>query len=220
MDNVDWANLNTFKNTGKLKFATKLSESAKVGQANEQENDEDEGDDDDENEREEAMEGGEEEEESMNKTDQTEMFKKMLEHMKPGENILKAIKRLGNSSKSDGVSSGTASANLSASQRWLKKKTPPVSVSNNNKDVDPEKAKADKEALEKLTGYSNYFIDRGFYDIYEETYESLERKIENSENAKSTGKDAFDIFADDVDESELKSTTNPSTNNTLLEGID
>ena len=50
-------------------------------------------------------------------TSQIETFKKMVLYMKPGESVLKAIKRLGNSSKGS-QSVGT----MSASQRWLKKK--------------------------------------------------------------------------------------------------
>ena len=65
----------------------------------------------------------------------------MLVHIKPGETVLKAIKRLGNSS------GGSTSVSLSASQRWSKKKQ-----TNSTDSIDSEKAKADKISLETLTG--------------------------------------------------------------------
>jgi hypothetical protein len=65
----------------------------------------------------------------------------MLIHIKPGETVLKAIKRLGNSS------GGSTSVSLSASQRWSKKKQ-----TSSTETVNSEKAKADKLALETLTG--------------------------------------------------------------------
>ena len=188
MDNIDWANINSFK---KSEILTKAQEGENEEEEENDENDEDEEKlevDDDDNDK------------DSKKASQMEMFKKILEHLKPGESILKAIKRLGSSSNkssgSGGRSEGMVSANLSASQRWLKKKTTPTPVVSDVKDQ--EKARVNKEALEKLTGYSNYFIDRGFYDIYEETYESLETKIENSNGKPSStadgDKNALDIF--------------------------
>lgn len=48
------------------------------------------------------------------------MFKKIIAYLNPRETILKAIKRLGNTTKASG---GAGGSTLSASQRWLKKRT-------------------------------------------------------------------------------------------------
>ena len=142
--------------------------------------------------------------------DQLEMLKRIQVYLKPGETILKAIKRLGNLSKSNssGASSSSSSVGLSASQRWLKKKNPPAQAgqSSTASNYTTEDIQGFKESLEKLTGYANYFIDRGFYDIYEETPEKIQRKIEksqaNAEDKSGNDKKLFDIFADDIDEKE------------------
>ena len=151
------------------------------------------------------------------KTSEIETFKKIIFYLKPGENILKAIKRLGNSSKSEGGST----ASLSASQRWLKKKNQPEATSKKDSKITPESIKADKEALEKLTGLANYFIDKGYYDIYEETYEKIQNKIDSSNQEAKKSADAFDIFADEVDESNIAKSTEASTssNTQVLQGI-
>lgn len=204
MDNIDWANINTFKKSERL---TK----------------ENQGEEDDENEDEEKIEEEEEDEnaeEEDNPSGQNEMLRKILDTLRPGETILKAIKRLGNSASKGGASASTSG--LSASQRWLKKKNNPVTTAT----AASSSTAAEKETLEKLTGYCNYFIDRGFYDIYEQTYESIEEKIAGGGGEKKVEKSAdadFDIFADDVNEDALKqaSSSNPTTsgsNKEILQG--
>jgi CD2 antigen cytoplasmic tail-binding protein 2 len=145
-------------------------------------------------------------------TSQIETFKKMILYMKPGESVLKAIKRLGSSSKSS-QSVGT----MSASQRWLKKKNQTDQQAKSSKES--EASAADKEALDKLTGFANHFIDRGFYDIYEETYEKLKYKIDEAENVEKNAAKNFDIFADDVDESDLGKPSSTNKKADVLEGL-
>jgi len=78
------------------------------------------------------------------KPDTKDLYTKMLEMMKPGENILKCIKRLGggNSSK-------------------------------NNK-RDKRKLDAEQQAvLDRMIGYANEILSSGDMDIYQRTYEQL-----------------------------------------------
>jgi len=133
-----------------------------------------------------------------------DLFKKILDFLKPGETVLKAIKRLG-SSASAAASSSTS--NLSASQRWSKKKQPQQTTTLSA--TDSEKLKADKQAIETLTGYANQFIDQGFYDVYEETYEKIQLKLRN---AAKQDADSLDIFADNVDENVLASSSGKTEN--------
>ena len=136
-----------------------------------------------------------------------DLFKKIVDYLKPGETVLKAIKRLGSSSSKVSSSSSSSTSNLSASQRWLKKKQPQQTASSAT--IDSEKLKTDKQALETLTGYANQFIDQGFYDIYEETYEKIQLKLRNSAKQEA---DSFDIFADNLDENVLASSSGKSEN--------
>ncbi len=196
LDNIDWTDLNSFQHFQKKKY--ELDDGAQEDKIDEstqnKENSEDDGTDDD----------------SMNAADskdfdQTDLFKKIFEFLKPNENILNAIKRLGKSNTSK------TSASLSASQRWLKKKTPNQASggSNDKNDIVVEKKiKEDALALDTLTSLANKFIDMGYYDIYEETYEKINFKI-NIQNRKieDVGKSQFDIFADDVDVNVLQKRT-------------
>lgn len=203
LDNIDWANVNSFKRLSKeeqsereKKNTKKKNEEAKTSiddeQQKEEESDEDEGDDENED-YEKTFEDDKE-------STQIDIFKSIIEIIRPGETVLKAIKRLGNSSKSVASSNKLS---MSASQRWLKKK-PSGGQSSETSVASEAAAKRDKELLEKLTGHANYFIDRGFYDIYEETYEKLKYKIGQSEK-KSNAAASFDLFADEIDEEKLKS---------------
>lgn len=192
MDNIDWANVNTFKkNTNK-----------DLEQKQDENKNESESDDDDEEETDDLMESKNDEKATI------DLFKKIVDYLKPGETVLKAIKRLGSSSSN--VSSSSSTSNLSASQRWLKKKQPQQqTASSTAATIDSEKLKNDKQALETLTGYANQFIDQGFYDIYEETYEKIQLKLRNSAKQEA---DSFDIFADNLDENVLASSSGKCEN--------
>jgi hypothetical protein len=77
-----------------------------------------------------------------------------------------------------------------------------------------------KEALEKLTGFANYFIDLGFYDIYDETLEKIQLKISNSEKSSATSASkSFDMFADEEEEAVSQPTTSKSSQQETLTGI-
>lgn len=205
LDNIDWANINSFKKLkpgeeqDKLPAKSKPKTSAAAAEENAEGDESDSSSDDGDEEDKESTFSNEEE------SSQVDVFKKIVEYLRPGESVLRAIKRLGNSSKSAPATSGGSTSSLSASQRWLKKKTPTAGAAASQAS-DSASAAADKVALEKLTGYANHFIDRGFYDIYDETYEKLRYKVKEHEEKATTAKKAtksFDIFADDVDEAQI-----------------
>ena len=123
---------------------------------------------------------------NLNENEQTQLFRNILEILKPGESILKAIKRLGNTGSKN-------RDNLSASQRWIKKKQVDTSQTS-------DEAKANAIALEKLTSLANKFIEMGYYDVYEETYEKIKLKLDEKTNKKE---DEFDMFSDNIDDAAL-----------------
>jgi CD2 antigen cytoplasmic tail-binding protein 2 len=137
-----------------------------------------------------------------NQTNQTDLFKQILSFLKPNENILTAIKRLGKSN------TNKTSASMSASQRWLKKKPSNGTSGASSRAEDEAKIKEDAFALDKLTNLANQFIDMGYYDIYEETYEKINYKLSTEMRDKeSAAHSQFDIFADDVDADVLETKT-------------
>jgi len=182
LDNIDWNNVKTFKKFKaeeyRVEAVLQVADSMKPSTSK---HDEDEGE---ENEEDEAEEEKEESFQELGLKEKNILFMQMLEFMKSGETVLKTIKRLGKTSGGQAVSQ-------SASQRWSKKKiTNQESASVNE---------ADKKALETLTSLANKFIEMGFYDIYEETYEKLVLKTAPPKIAE----DEFDMFADEVDEAKL-----------------
>jgi CD2 antigen cytoplasmic tail-binding protein 2 len=202
LDNIDWANINEIKKfKGQDNLLNAASKSGVIKKnydltaVDNDDNDKIEDDDDDDKSSNESF-----TELNLNQNEQIELFKKILDLMKPGESILKSIKRLGSKA-------GSASkANLSASQRWIKKKQVDTS----------DEAKADAESLEKLTSLANKFIEMGFYDIYEETYEKIKLKLDEEKGDKEMKKDEeeFDMFSENVEiETSLpKGSTSKTTN--------
>lgn len=199
LDNIDWANINSFKKQQSQGGDTKAADEAA---------------DDDEEEEEEDVDSADDgrEETNEDRTSQIVTFKKILELLRPGESVLKAINRLGKTGAST-----TSRAGLSASQRWLKKKS--SEPASQQPHVDADKARADREAIEALTGFANFFIERGFYDIYDETYEKVKAKVDRAER-KTAPADPLDIFADEVDESDLLAArTSTSAAESKIEGL-
>lgn len=137
----------------------------------------DENDDDDESDEETPL-------------DETQIYKELLELLKPGETILKALRRL-----------GAKGEKLSASQR-LKLKKQKVEL----KDVQSEE---DKINFEKLTELANRLISNGNMDAYELTCEKLNflvtKATKSSEDSRTVipegidDDDALDMFADSID---------------------
>lgn len=102
-----------------------------------------------------------------------------------GENVLKALRRLGGNKKP-----------ISSADRWKKKKNKQPDEPEN------EKTKLDKENLLKLTGHADELLQNGEFQIYEKTYEQLQYEIKN--------KMAQFADAEDSDDDELEAAFNKS----------
>lgn len=115
--------------------------------------------------------------------DLTDHYKRMLELMKPGETVQKAICRLG----------GSSNSSRSASNRWKKKKDKEETSDEN----------ADKENYEKLqllTRLADDIIQSGNMDIYQQTYEKLSFHVNLSSNGSKDVDSALDMFGEDFEE--------------------
>jgi len=104
---------------------------------------------------------------------QVSLYKEMIEMMKPGETVLKALRRLGG---------GKAGCSLSsASQRWKAKRQKQT-------DISKESPPANKEHLLKLTGLADRLLSQGNLEIYQDTYEKICFKIKVADDKeKSAG---------------------------------
>ncbi|CAD5125157.1 DgyrCDS13400 [Dimorphilus gyrociliatus] len=132
------------------------------------------------------------EDDSDNELDKRKIFTGMLKIMKPGENVLQALKRLGGNSLN------------SASARWSKKKPKKTT----------EESTANKEALLELTGYADEMLTDGETEIYQYTFEKLTHCVKSLEEKmidkplpdpqKPVDED-LDIFGDEMSNNESKS---------------
>lgn len=125
-------------------------------------------------------------------------YKQMLELVKPGETVQKAICRLG----------GSKGSSRSASSRWKKRKNKEgTSGENVDNEMTPEE-NADKENFEKLqllTRLADDIIQSGDMDIYQQTYEKMSFHVNLKSNGRKTSPSeiadaALDMFGDDFDE--------------------
>jgi CD2 antigen cytoplasmic tail-binding protein 2 len=123
-----------------------------------------------------------------------EVYEEVLSFLKPGESIIKAIKRLG---KGGGKQ-------LTASERLKQKK---LAKLKGLTEAPKEAETGDKVALEKLTGLANQIMSlTGNMDVYDETYESLAFKISKASQTPEkppekplVADDGLDMFSDDYE---------------------
>lgn len=112
------------------------------------------------------------------------LYKQILEYLKPGESVSKALCRLGKGKKK-----------LTTAERWKRKKN-----SEQSNEEDPNSA-----SIIKLTELANELLTRtGNMDIYQETYEHIKKKIgQANKHAHPSKQEAeLDMYADDFDEKE------------------
>lgn len=100
--------------------------------------------------------------------DKIATMKSILDILKPGETVLKALKRLG----------GTTPKQSSASMKWKAKKKKIEAEEETKKDENA----ADKDLLLKLTGLADELLQAGVFSVYQDTYEKMAYKAKKMEN--------------------------------------
>lgn len=114
--------------------------------------------------------------EESKKFDPSATYQSILDMMQPKETIKKALQRIGKNT-----------AKLTTAQRWKMKKAGTLDDSS--------------EKVTKLTELANEFLTReGNMDIYDETYEAIQKKINNIK--ASAQSEELDMYADDFDSKE------------------
>lgn len=127
------------------------------------------------------------------------IYSQMVDYIKPGESVAKALRRLG----------GNKGKQMSSSQRWKAKKQKTGSTPSEEE----VKIQKDKEDFLKLTGLADEILQSGNMEVYEMTYEKLNFEIKKSEKPSDKERlnipegaadadDALDMFADDFDKKE------------------
>ncbi|XP_076161558.1 CD2 antigen cytoplasmic tail-binding protein 2 homolog holn1 [Ptiloglossa arizonensis] len=115
--------------------------------------------------------------------DPTQLYKQILEYLRPGETVSKALCRLGKGKKI-----------LTTAERWKRKKE--------KKEVDNDE---NSISITKLTELANELLTRtGNMDIYQESYDQIKKKVEKGEKHAHPSKQEaeLDMYADDFDEKE------------------
>nr|CAD7401125.1 unnamed protein product [Timema cristinae] len=114
-------------------------------------------------------------------------YRQMLELMKPGETVAKAIRRLGGNKP------------LTASERWKRKKAG---------QEETDQSPTDKEKVTQLTELANRVLtEMGNMDIYQESYEYISSIVNNADKKSTQSNNrteavTLDMYADDFDEKE------------------
>ncbi|XP_003383440.1 PREDICTED: CD2 antigen cytoplasmic tail-binding protein 2-like [Amphimedon queenslandica] len=114
--------------------------------------------------------------------DKVAIYQQILNILKPGETVVKALARLG------------SSRSMSASERLKQKKK----KKSTGETTETDKSSADKEEERKnvdaLTGCADQLVAIGDYSVYEDTYEKIKYKLHKEEEARKP----VDMFSDDV----------------------
>nr|XP_033780225.1 CD2 antigen cytoplasmic tail-binding protein 2 isoform X2 [Geotrypetes seraphini] len=121
----------------------------------------------------------------------------LLEILRPGETVARAIQRLG----------GKGTKRPGAG--WVRGSRKKQIEHDRPNEVEQEEAEIQrKEQLERLTGLADQMVVQGVYEIYQDTYEKVAyhlKMIPDALPADAMGdsRDQLDMFADDIEEEKL-----------------
>ena len=107
--------------------------------------------------------------------DKITVMKSILEILKPGETVLKGLKRLG----------GKTQTQSSASRKWTAKRKK-VEENSEMKESGSSKATTEnKDLVLKLTGLADDLLQAGVFSVYQDTYEKLAYQVKKIEKDKA-----------------------------------
>ncbi|XP_053688005.1 CD2 antigen cytoplasmic tail-binding protein 2 homolog [Sabethes cyaneus] len=128
----------------------------------------------------------EDDDEKLKTFDLSATYRSIFNMMEPTETIKKALQRI-----------GKKTAKLTTAQRWKMRKAGTIDESS--------------EMVTKLTALANEILTReGNMDIYDETYEMIQKKLNES---KANAGDELDMYADDFDSKEKDKLVDGSSGN-------
>lgn len=126
--------------------------------------------------------------------DKIATMKSILDIVKPGETVLKALKRLG----------GTTRKQSSASMKWKAKKQKITA----EEEIAKDENGADKDLLLKLTGLADVLLQAGVFSVYQDTYEKMAYKVKKmeEETEEQDEDDALEVAFQQGSESSVSTT--------------
>jgi len=200
LDNVDWKKIRQKENENK--------EKDQEGDNNDDNKEDDNDDDEEANVMEDYTPS------VIGWTEKLPLYEEIISLMQPGENVFKAIKRLG----------GSAKGKTSSADRWKKKKAAEAAKSegessdatakDSTSSAATESDSASKDSMLRLTALADQLLQSGDLGVYESTVEKLKHELERnrprgpqtaaakSEEAEDDD-DALDMFADEIDAEKL-----------------
>lgn len=141
--------------------------------------------------------------------DRTDIYRRMLTLMKPGESVAKTIRRLGGNSSADSRSRKRPGQ----SQSWKQKKRQKLDDRDQSSDIAEHSSEVSdtataenlddpsKEDMLRMIGYADSLVSIGDMTVYGDTYEALSYRVKlKDDKNKSTlaTESGFDIFGDEV----------------------
>ncbi|XP_067421816.1 CD2 antigen cytoplasmic tail-binding protein 2 isoform X2 [Emydura macquarii macquarii] len=145
--------------------------------------------------------GGQEEDGGRPPLDKQTLLEGMVELVRPGETVARAIQRLG----SKGGGRGPRPR-----RDWSRAKAeaPPPEEEGGAAPGSPQR----REQLERLSGLADQMVGRGVYEIYQETREKLALRLRALTQPPPTPhQPALDMFADHIDEARLRTQASGDT---------
>jgi len=143
------------------------------------------------------------------------LYEEIISLMLPGENVFKAIKRLGGGQK----------GKTSSADRWKKKKQTDNAANGDSQDAKPsdltatvdsekEADQKKKESMLRLTALADQLLQSGDLGVYESSVEKLKHELERNRPRQASAAaaksldlddddDALDMFADEIDAEKL-----------------
>ncbi|GCB86686.1 hypothetical protein scyTo_0027386, partial [Scyliorhinus torazame] len=138
-------------------------------------------------------------------TDVRTLLENILELLKPGETVAKAIRRLGG----DTAKAGSAKRPWKTKRRKRAGGHGGEEEAEGEEEVDEvqEEERLRTERLDRLTGLADQMVAWGEYEIYQDTYEKIRYRLKKAtpQPAKPAAPaDPLDMFAEQIDDNLLK----------------
>ncbi|XP_078063994.1 CD2 antigen cytoplasmic tail-binding protein 2-like [Mustelus asterias] len=146
-------------------------------------------------------------------TDVRTLLENILELLKPGETVARAIRRLGG--KGGSGKSQTGRRPWEAKRRKREGEGEEEGEGATTEEEEEEERRR-SECLDRLTGLADQMVAWGEYEIYQDTYEKVRhrlRKASAQPPKSAAAADPLDMFAEQIDETLLKprEETSPET---------
>ncbi|KAF9911678.1 hypothetical protein EC991_002796 [Linnemannia zychae] len=123
----------------------------------------------------------EEKEAAQNVMTETDIYVEIVNILRPGESVVGALQRLGGGKKG-----GPKGAKAAKKKAWQKNKSTDMDTDTTGKEAEGEPVESEDDAkrrltIEKLTDLCDKMMAMGHFDVYEETYEQVVRKLRRAD---------------------------------------